>query len=343
MQVAPRKAKIEKLVGRIATWLSRHDLLISLLIASSVGSALGLATDQLIDPNRLRTAPLAFVSSLLGLLILVSFLARNYSTDSGLCLVAWPSGSRFEDHKNIREAIEFDARRWESREYVVPVSIVQTAHWIDEIQSILSSIITSTLQAHVGTARLAIVPAMPDHAAFALGLKLHHLLVGAEATIWGRVASIGPERAAWGSVLAVDKGTWDTVFDGGARDIDGVGSMVHVVSARRIPRTERASALHPTRREMLDYVRSNSPGARLTEIDQYRVSESITNAAIAIRAMGRARLGNSPDSGLTIRLTCGEAPAFALGMLVAGMGVFNIEYFDKNSKGWKLWLETGEP
>lgn len=179
-----------------------------------------------------------------------------------------------------------------------------------------------------------VAPVAPDHIGFLLGYQSSCDLMGIEITIWGRVTQTDLNRAIWGGLLNVNNSSHARVFDGTEQSsLSPAPTLAHVVSPLRIPLSYHSD----TKR----FVADNSDPCLLIEIHGESAQERIIETAIKIRAAARFALGQPSHPTLSIRLNCGQAIAFALGLLVAGSGIYQVEYFDKPSQEWMSWMIVG--
>ncbi len=257
---------------------------------------------------------------------LVSILAsRRVATDSALVLVGFRN---FADEMNLGRALRAGVCEWDA--LLVPPQIgargVSGPH-------VRLSVNSARARATVGA--LAIVPVAPDHISFALGIVSSSELIGATTHIWGRKESLGRSTATWGRVLTLDEKlryalcTTKTLVVGGRN-----GGLVHFATPRRLPfryQPPKNASLEESEEACRHYLRDNSP-------DGYHViAMSEDEMAFQFCAGALASLLESGGRELVVRLTCGQALAFALGASCPPAVQLTVEVFDANAGGWVRW------
>lgn len=285
---------------------------------------MSLAGEQAIDSKR-GWLPLAIASVAVVLLSLLIVLSRSHSTGTGLCLASWQGPEGFHDWANVQEATQRDAREWELRDLPPPpIGGATYRQWRRDVSHLFQAVCQSAALKSTGSMQLAIVPAAPDHVSFLLGRLAAPLLVGVNVHVWGRLDTNKDNRSSWNNLLDLRPGA---VSDQMVRMKTPRGTLVHVIAPRRLP-GQRAHGQSESDR--VGAYLSQQPGDSLPLIVGDK-NEDLIHAASLIRSSAV----DAMEDGcvVTVRLTCGEAFSFALGVVTLGYPV-RLESFDKKRGTW---------
>lgn len=327
------KSRVCDRVDRWTKWFSNNLGLLSALVWLFFAQvvAVGVSTSGWRDLLKLeRLIPLLCWL----VLSIILYCSRRARTDAGICLIAWRDA--YENEVPLVESLLRASRAWEFVKCGLPHSHDDRSEWLDSRSHIITRVGDNAEAAFLGKSRLSVAISTRDHVAFLIGWKAFPRLGPLSLDIWGKDRFTGKTTAPFSRTLRLDSShrlealMLEPPQAGLAPD-----SVMHVISPRRVPEKWWPALGEPTPQEVRRFVSEGSTGSCALLVEEGDI-RSLVICAATIRACILSSSTGEPDAiPPKIRLNCGEAIAFALGVLVANSGPVTIEAFE--GQEWSAW------
>lgn len=331
---------------RLATKLSRRELVLAVLFASLVGLAVSLLMDVIVQRSSVSAIGFGCVTAAAVVMGLLLRLVYQESQDLGLCLVARDAGEEFEARAQLAAAMGTSSRTWEALEMSLPTSTDTSDEWLARVSGALTQAVSDGTRTPIGQPWVVVVPATRDHTAFLLGQSVRAALVGCSVEIWGKVDSPRDNRAAsWGPLLALapeDRGRFFEVAY--ADDTDGPPLVsdkiigIHIYTDRRLPSFQRlqlgCDGGTPANKRLVEDLDAELGYYPLyfdeQGLDVVRLAGVVRDVARQIQKVNHA-------DWVSLHLHAGEAYSFALGVLLSGYCLWDLQYYEGRS--WHSFVD----
>lgn len=326
-------------MGPLATLLSRFEVAIALAVSIAAGIIVAASVDK----------SDATAAGIVGIVLIGAWIVlRMFSTDFGLCVMAWEAGTTFAERTPLSVALRAKTRRWIPLEFDLPDAVPLPWHRLEGMFAEADKSCTMAGRHLIGAPRIAVVPATRTHCGFALGRSMRSQIADFSVEIWGRVVmSDDHNRVRWGKRLILTPRHHAAVFNLVPAPLvvgAGVARGILVVSPRRIPMDywDKKTGTPDVAR----YVDENRDGCLVVVasagVDRNPDSHDIVMAAVMCRSYARAIRRAGPTNRVALRLVCGEAESFALGLLIGSLCEFDLEVWSKVRREWLPWTSMKE-
>lgn len=310
-------------------WLGERNPVVHLALGAFLGAMIPVVGSLFLSrQNTVMAATLyAFV---VAFLVAVARLSER-ATDFGIYIDCWPSESRFSDGHNVQAHLDESTREYYRIQVPLPDRPTDAEGPLFEAAALLEAICRDALSRKIGQARVEVFPVARDHMAFLLGQQLGPTLSAATVSITGRTDffSLQRNQAKWGPTALVHprwrhEPTLPILAIGGTR--------LHIVSHRRLPQEwqrERCEVGHDKDACCREFVAGQGDGFRPVVVRKEADVEEL-------RIIGETVLSRHGGhrSPMTIRLNCGQAVAFALGLASIPGSHLGVQYYDKDTRTW---------
>lgn len=342
--VAPGVGRFGMRLSRLATLISRFEILLAVAVSTFVGVLAALFVEDLPRAGVSTLVTILVVLAIVALLIFAQWFAWRKSTDFGICVVAWESATPFDGHVSLSEGIGMASRSWCPLEMDLPADAPAPPSWLMHLTSEMDRICHAATRTPIGDPRLAIAPATRDHCAFFLGQSLRASLVDVAVGVWGRTAvSEDRSKATWGHRFDIEPSSHKRVFtrmDASPAvvppQLDETCRGIMVISPRRVPAPYWSDGAPDIGKYVLEHGAGYALVKLSEDLDSLPGEPEMIRAAMKVQACARSVSGGSH---VPLRLVCGEAEAFALGLLVGPLCPFQVEVWA--GAGWKRWSLIG--
>lgn len=332
---------------RMATRISRFQMPLEILVAVLIGAAF----TELLAAFEAETWLTGLILVASSLMIAVAILlARRSSIDFGFCLIAFDplssSGQQPRGRSQLSQALSREGREWTAQELLIPAERV--SEWLDRTVAHTQQVFLAARDSAIGTPRSAVVPYTIDVMSFFWAAKMSPQLQSAQADIF-EVNQNGESRD-WTRLMSVSPTLYRDFFSHEDSCEVAAGQGVVVYKQNKLPRTAWKDGVPAFSRW---FPSSGLPDAVVpidcgvpVEVSERAVpreleieaAKAVLDAAVRVRTIAR-RNDSDADQATDLYLQCGQACAFALGLLLSGLTNFRLMRWDGSVQEWRVWAE----